>query len=225
MVWFKRVGLLCVGFLCSCGVMCLLIYRCIDASPVSAEPQISVTFPYALTDQPLILHGIYGYEGPYVEDGTDREVCDVAALVVENVGDTVLMDTCIAVYSPEQTFMFFAQCLPAGAKTMVLERQEKLYYGETAISCWAYTNRELSKPAQNISIRQVDMDALEITNVGTTQLDELVVYHKNWSKEAGAYMGGVVYKTYVYHIQPDQLVLVKPGHYTKTLSKIIAAVF
>ncbi len=224
MIWYKRIGSLCVGFLCSCAVLSLLILRCVGVPQTPAEPHIKMEFPYALKDLPLVLHGIYGYEGPYVEDGTDREVCDVAALVVENVGATMLTDTRIAIYTPNRCFMFLAQCLPAGAKTIVLEKNEGLYYGEQVTGCWAHTDSVKKASEESVMIRQLDMGAIEIVNETSGQIRQLVILHKNWSKEAGSYLGGVVYKTYVYNLQPNQLVLVKPGHYEKTISKIIAAV-
>ena len=224
MVWCRRIGLLCVGIICSCGFGSILILRCLGATEAPAVVQASMRFPYTLTDQPLILHGVFGYEGPYVEDGTDREVCDVAALLVENTGDAMLVDTSIAVYYPNGCYLFYAQCLPAGEMTVVLEKEAKLFQGEKLLSCWAYSEANVQPLAKNIQIRQLGMDVLEITNEESFCLGEIVILHKNWSKEAEAYLGGVVYKTYIRSVRPGQLVLVKPGHYAKTVSKVLAAV-
>lgn len=203
----------------------LLVARCSETAPViTAVYPMKMEFPYALVDVPLILHGLYGYEGPYVEDKSNREVCDVAAVVVENVGDVMLTNTCIAVYTQQDCFLFFAQGLPAGEKTMVLEAKEKVYYGGAPITCWAATGKEKTVAVERIALRQLGSDVLEVTGQGGKGLDDFVILHKNWSKEADAYMGGVVYETYVEELKPNQILLVKPDFYVGSISRIVGVI-
>lgn len=221
MTGLKRFGILSACVVWFALGAWVLVAQCMAASePV--ETAMSMAFPYRMTDQPLILHGVFGYEGPYVEDGSDREVCDVAALLVENVGSELLTNTCIAVYTPQDYYLFFAQGLPAGEKTVVLESREKLYKGEKLITCWAATAEETGVCVEHIGLRQLGMDVLEVTGQPGKELRQFVILHKNWHKETDAYLGGIMYETYVEVIKPDQILLIRPEHYAGTVSRIVA---
>ncbi len=224
MTWLKRFGIISTCFLWVGAGMWLLADQCGDYPSFVAACPMKMEFPYALVDHPLILHGLYGYEGPYVEDKSNREVCDVAALVVENAGDTMLTNTCIAVYTRQDCFLFFAQCLPAGEKTMVLEAKEKLYLGGEPITCWAATGKDKSIAVERIALRQLDQDVLEVTGQSGKSMQRFVILHKNWSKEADAYMGGVVYETYVEELKPNQILLIRPKYYVGSISRIVGVI-
>ena len=219
----KRIGILAVGFGCSTIILWLLVFNCIFQTDTQVLASFAMGFPYELVDCPLLLHQITGYEGAFLEDGSDREVVDTAALVIENLSQSMLKNTRVAVYAGEECFMFFADRLPPGEKTVLLEQNAKRYQKQCFSSCWASCEIMSEQFAQQppIQIQSLGMDTLELSNLSETTLRDVRIYHKTWSEEIQAYLGGISYVTYVKALKPGQILLVQPEHYALGRSKII----
>lgn len=219
----KRIGILAFGFGCSAVILSLLIMNCIGLRDTAVLASFTLRFPYQLVDCPLVLHQITGYEGAFVEDGTDREVVDTAALLVENTSECILKNTRVAIYAGAECFLFFADRLPPGEKTVLLEHNAKAYVDQSFSSCWASCEyvSALHPEEQTIYIRNLGMDTLELSNLTERTICNISIYHKTWSEEIEAYLGGISYVTYVDSLKPGQLLLIKPEHYAFGISKII----
>lgn len=222
MVW-KKIRNLLFGLFCSALILGLMILNCIYQEQVTAIARSDIPFPYKMHDQPLVIHSITGYEGTYMEDGSEREVTDVAAILVENVGENMLSHANIALYSESECFLFYAQSLPPGEKTVLLEKNQQIFIDQKVTSCWASAQYASCNDLQErfVHVRVIGMDALELSNMTDRPIYDLNIYHKTWSKEIGAYLGGICYVTHVEKLEPGQLVLVKPNHYAYGYSRII----
>ena len=55
-----------------------------------AEQTGEISFPYAIPDTGLVIQKIAAYDGVFLEDGTDEEITGVAAMVLENTGETAV---------------------------------------------------------------------------------------------------------------------------------------
>ena len=223
MLLVRRIFLVSFGIIGSLFALILLVGNCMGYGDLPASTQCEMLFPYTLKDYPLKLHMVTGYDGSYTEEDVDLEVNDVAALLVENIGDDILINTRIALYSGEDCFMFFADILPPGEKCVLLEQSYRQYINQKFFNCWASSNLAPypSLDGSSVQVRYLDMDTLELTNLTEHTIEGIYMYHKTWSKEIGAFIWGKSYETYVDQINPGQLLLIRPRHYAGNNSKVI----
>ena len=81
-------------------------------------------FPYVIEGTELTVQNISSYDGIFLEDGSDGEVTGVAAMVVENTGDTNVEYAAITISCNGETLEFDASDLPAGATVVVQEKNK-----------------------------------------------------------------------------------------------------
>ena len=94
-------------------------------------------FPYAIEGTELTVQNISSYDGIFLEDGSDGEVTGVAAMVVENTGDTNVEYAAITISCNGETLEFDASDLPAGATVVVQEKNKTPYQSGTYTDCSA----------------------------------------------------------------------------------------
>src|SRR5699024_2656987 len=71
-----------------------------------AEQTGEISFPYAIADTGLVIQKIAAYDGVFLEDGTDEEITGVAAMVLENTGETAVEYTRISLNAGGETWSF-----------------------------------------------------------------------------------------------------------------------
>ena len=74
-----------------------------------------------LLGEGIELQALSGYQGPYVEDGTDDIVSDVLAITVRNDGDKTVQYAHIILTQGETAYEFDVTTLPVGASAQLLE--------------------------------------------------------------------------------------------------------
>lgn len=200
-------------------IVAVTLISCNSAVPVLNEPMQPIVFPYKIPDTPLTVIGVVGYEGAYVE-GEDEEVVDVAALMVQNDSENAIEHAYIAMYGADQLFEFELTYLPANSSLMVLESAKKLWIRDTIFSCSGeYT--QLDEYACDIKIIQTNDGLLQVENTSEYLVDNVRIYHKNWSREAEMYLGGISYQTHIVNMEPGQILLIRPDHYVFGISRIV----
>lgn len=217
----RRIGLLVMGFFGSLLAGGILVGNCVSAQSVPVVAQVS--FPKTLEGTPLVVKGITGYEGPYVEDGTDEEVTDVAALTVYNAGEKRIGEAVITVKTEQESMCFVLTELPAGEAAIVLEQERKQWVPQRLLDWQAsYVQTKVEQAA--VEVRVLADGYLEISNLMEVPLQSITLLHKTWSEVFGGYLGGITYRTRIEALQPGQLLLIKPDHFAPNVSRIIAAV-
>ncbi len=181
-------------------------------------PQNMIGFPHAV-DSALILEGIVGYEGAFVEAG-DEEVVDVAALIVSNPTDQMIQHAKINIQYEGGTYEFVLSFLPPGKSAMVLEQNAQLWLSQPVFSCEAEYSLGGGLP-EDLLVQQMADGVVALTNTSDKSLKNIKLYHKNWSKEAEMYLGGIAYETYVGDLEPGQFSFLKPKYYIFGVSHIV----
>lgn len=218
MYYRRRIRLLLLGILGSMLAASLLVGNCMGVHQ-SSEGGLPLSFPYAIEDTPLILLGVVGYEGAYVEAG-DQEVVDVAALVVKNSSAQTIRQARITVDCAGETFLFDLFCLPPGESLMVLDSGGKIWIPRQVYSCSAQYSFGTTADSV-VDVGQTEDGVLRISNRTDQPIHDIHIYHKNWSKEAGMFIGGIAYETHIGCLQPGQLLLLRPDHFAPGISQIV----
>ncbi len=225
----KRGLLLAVGFGASLGLLMLLAMD-IHAQAARSVPVLSVqeafSLPCRIAGTPLLAEQIVCYEGPFSEDGTDREVADVAALILRNTGPVELAHAQVLIRQGQRQLLFRATNIPAGAAVLVLENRGAAYVQAAYSSCSGMAVREeaVSLTPQQLRVEAVELATMRVTNLTDRPLENILLYYKTWSGDSGLYLGGITYKTRIAALGAGESVCLQPYHFANGYSKVLKAV-
>lgn len=219
MYYGKRIRSLLLGLCASAAFGAILVYNCVQASSEPVVPEKLISLPYAIKGTQLVVQGVTGYEGAYMEDGSNEEVVDVAALILKNNG-AMVREAEITIYAADQQFTFYATMIPAHSELLVLEKDKKIWQTHRVVSVEGWASDE---PTTDVSLRIIEegLGTLKLTNTTNEMLDQLTVYHKGWSEETGMYLGGITYETLVDRIAPGETLYLCPRFYASGSSRVI----
>lgn len=224
----RRFALLVLGFAGSVLAVAMLYISVEgalpDLAPAMTEPVTSITLPYAVPDTDLIVQQISYYEGPFLEDGTDREVVDIPALHLYNAGACEILRTCITVHTSDTAYVFYGEHLPPDATTVLLEKDAKPYRRGDISACTGWQERGTDTPLQGVQITEVDMGTISVTNLTDNTLRNVRIYYKSWLSPPGVYMGGNTYQVVIPVFLPGQTDYLHPDHYAAGYTKVVLVV-
>lgn len=235
MTW-RKVALLMIGILgSSLAATCLYIsaesIRQTEVCPsdstipsIHLEESISgrkITLPVGVPGTALIAQRLSAYDGPFLEDGSDREVIGVAALLVYNGGCRELEKAEITLQYPEADYVFVGNHIPAGGMVVLLEKNAKAYRGDapTAVAGSQTLSAGFNGP---IAVTEGSGGELTVYNLGDKTLKNVCIYYKAWLSPPDIYVGGISYSVHLPSIQPGQRCCVYPEHYAAGFSKIVS---
>lgn len=203
--------------------------------PVSIEPswpweetlprtEQMITLPMGVPGTALIAQRMSAYDGPFLEDGSHREVMGVAALLVYNGGSAEVSVAYIALQFGEDTYNFFGENIPAGGMVVLLEQNAKAYREGALTGCtgWqviAHTGSEIWK---KIAVAEGEQGLLEVTNFTDQTLKNVRIYYKSWLSPPDIYVGGISYCERIGQLLPGQRVCIYPGRYAAGYSKVVS---
>ena len=85
-----------------------------------------VSSNYNTPDASLTIQRINGYSGMFIEDGSDKEVKNVAAIQVKNTSKQVVEYAQIELYNGDKKLVFEVSTLPANSSAVVMEKSKLL---------------------------------------------------------------------------------------------------
>lgn len=162
------------------------------------------------------------FTGPYVEDGKDAPVSNVAAILVTNPTERYL-DLASIVYEIDGVRATFkATGLPPGKSAWVMESSkltvdpgaEFRYIDQYTV----YRDAAISF-AEELTIRS-EGSKLQVTNNTENTLENVFVYYKTKYKD-GNYLGGITYAVNFGTIMSGQTVEQISGHYKEENTEIV----
>ncbi len=223
----KRVTLLlgaAVGWLlCGLGLIISAGAAMEGAEPVFALSE-EVSLPCRVEGTGLIARQLVMYEGPYLENGGDDPVSDITALVLYNDSEWEITQAEVVLTAQEE-LAFLASNIMPGTQVLVLEKNGSAWKDWQVSRCTGWISQVSGEflPDAALTVKEVDMGALQVTNTSGKELRDIWLYYKNYLPEADLYIGGITYITMVEHLAPGQSMVVCPGHYAAGYSRILKA--
>ena len=183
----------------------------------------SVSLPVAISGTNLIAQRISPYEGPFLEDGTDREVVNIAALHVYNNGSSEIYKARIALFWSDGFYTFEADHIPAGETVVILEKNGCLYRQGDYIQCngWQELGKE-NAVSNDVSVTEMALGTVVVNNLTDETLRNVCVYYKTWLAPPNVYVGGITYMVQIPVLLPKQSKSLYPYHYAVGYSKVVA---
>ncbi len=189
---------------------------------VTPAPLPTIFFPYAIPGTDLVVQQISPYSGYYLEDGSDRSVDNIAAIVVTNNGEA-LDFVGIGIAQGLTSLAFSGSQIPAHSTVIIQEQTGAMFpsgeYNTCTATMTASTGMQTS--SDDIVITDNGNNTFTVANISEKTIPEVTVYFKNYLPDEDVYVGGITYHITLEDIEPDTGVEVNSGHYASGYSVIV----
>lgn len=169
---------------------------------------------YEVNDADIKIQHINSYSGIFIEDGSDVEVDNVAAIQVKNTSKKALEFAQIQIYNGNKKLVFDVSSLPANSSAIIMEKNKapldkskSITYGGTT---GGYTNK-LEKDA-TIKYQKVDNNGIKVTNKSNKNIPCVRIFYKYKSSE-GYYIGGITYTAKINNLKAKESQTIYPSHF------------
>ena len=187
------------------------------------EPDRSIRFPYAIPDTNLVIEQVNSYNGIFFEDGSDRVVANVAAIVLTNKGDSCVEYVNITMKCGDIQLQFTGSTLDAGARMIVLETDSKSLPNGKYTDCTAEiaSVTQLVLSEEQVRVEEQENGSLLITNLTEAEIPCIRIFYKYYMDDVDVYVGGITYTAKVVDLEAGESCTVTPSHYYSGFSKIL----
>lgn len=185
----------------------------------------TVKFPYNISDKGITVKTFSGYDGLYVEDGSDETVKKVATILVKNDSKKAVEYGAITLQTGDDTLEFSFSTLPAGKSCIVMEKNKTTYNKKWKVQSvsgdFAYAD-EFSKLKSDISMKTAKNNGITITNKTDSTIPRVRIFYK-YQLESGEYVGGITYTCKVDDLEAGESRTIYPSHFSSDGSVIMMA--
>jgi hypothetical protein len=195
-------------------------------APIATEAQPDTPlFPLLWEDGSLVAHGLVDYEGPYLEDGSDAEVC-TAGLLLENRSELMVEFVRVTVVQAGYSRIFEATYLPPGSTALLIDKNQNPYSRAAADSCTFSRLRTAERMNRwsEVYVSGSGLCRMIATNLTDRALPCVRVYYKQLVPQTDIYLGGITYSTVIADMQPGESREILPYHYITGQADILGVV-
>lgn len=176
--------------------------------------------PKKIADGRLLVTNCGTYAGLYPEDGSDTQVENVAAILVENVSSQTCQYCQMTFLIEDEPAEFVLSELPAGASVWVLEANG-LVISETDTFFFDDDESVFREEASLTGFTcTAGEGSLTVTNDSGEDAESLFIYYK-LLHEDGSYLGGICYRVQVGGIAAGETKTVTAGHFYEGACEIV----
>ena len=226
----KRAMLLIVGICGSTLVGCFLVMNTGGNSVVRNDPTIAevseilapLNFPYNIPDTYLVLRDIVMYEGPYMEDGSNDYVVNVAAIIVENTAKFGVENATVTLCWLNGQYRFEVQMLPPGESVLVLDTNRQKYIKRQWTAC-AGEQQAVDQLSWKTNIQVIEKDDLiSLKNTSQEEYENINIYYKAYLTDENLYLGGRVQCFQVDRLDGYEFIQIRPYGYLSDYAKVLS---
>jgi len=181
-------------------------------------------FPYVLGDAGLIVQHMAQYEGPFLEDGSQEPVAEVAAVMISNPRRQGVCSAELVLWQGEERLEFSLTYLPPGSKVLVLEKNGKGYRKEPVAQCvcTAIVTGDFFEENEKITVVEQE-EGLIVENRTQELAEKVTVYYKEYMFDGNYYLGGRTRTAVVEKLLPGERRQILPYGYAPGYSRVICA--
>lgn len=183
----------------------------------------AISFPYVIPGTDLTIEKVSGYDGIFLEDGSDSEVSGITSIVLKNNGETDVEYADITLNDNGEKLSFKISDIAAGSWAIVQEADKSGYTGGPYADCSADAAQagrfEMSE--DKVRVEENEEGSLTISNLTDEEIPCVRVFYKFYMKEENVYVGGITYTVKVTNLEADGTRKVTPSHYSAGSSKVV----
>jgi hypothetical protein len=164
-----------------------------------------------------------GYDGAFLEDGTDDEVKNVLALLFVNTGDKDIQYAEYAFAVNGKPISFKVSDLPAGQQCVVLEASRHQRDTSEVLELISRVVAPVDMLPGSDKVLPVINDDNTITIMNTTQenLPVVRVFYKYFYEDENTFVGGITYTATAKDVPAGGSVTIAPTHFEANASVIM----
>ena len=183
-------------------------------------------FPFALEYTSLVARKLIAYDGAYLEDGSEENVMDMAALVLENTGTIGIEYAQIVIVQNGLELFFDATYIPPKSTILLLEENKQSYSDApvTACRCRTVIPGVFDRAERIVAVKEMGMCTLEVTNLTEQEMDCVRIFYKHHEGEKDLYVGGITYSAVIPNLLPGEARSITPYRYASGYAQIVAVV-
>lgn len=194
--------------------------QCVVTNAV-ADTSPKVMLPYPISCTSLVARRLASYDGPFFEDGSGREVLNVAALELKNVGESVIPYAYVVVFTDNGEYTFCASMLPPDATVLIPETEAKLWKPGNISCIFGWTTVQEKEDPLRIDVQDAGEDGIRIENLSQEPVENLTVYFRSYVPEGNVYCGGMAFSVSLSSVAPGEVRTLLPVYYAPGYSRVI----
>ena len=181
-----------------------------------------VSSNFKVDDADITIQRINGYSGIFIEDGSDKEVKNVAAIEVKNTSNKPLEFAQIQLYNGNKKLVFDVSTLPANSSAVVMEKNKASFNSSKGVTYGGTTAGYVNslEKASSIKCKKVKNNGIEVTNTSSKNIPCVRVFYKYKSSE-GYYVGGITYTAKVEDLKAGASQTIYPSHFASDGGEIM----
>ena len=181
-----------------------------------------VSSNFKVDDAAITIQRINGYSGIFIEDGSDKEVKNVAAIEVKNTSNKPLEFAQIQLYNGSKKLVFDVSTLPANSSVVVMEKNKASFNSSKGVTYGGTTAGYVNslEKASSIKCKKVKNNGIEVTNTSSKNIPCVRVFYKYKSSE-GYYVGGITYTAKVEYLKAGASQTIYPSHFASDGGEIM----
>lgn len=193
-----------------------------EQKPDQQEGAQPISFPYTIPGSSLVVQTIAGYDGPYLEDGADEDVSNIAAMIIRNSGSVDIEYAEVEVETKSGTLTFVLTDLPAGATLAAQESNRSAYSKQDCYGVRAeVAENNLEQSSKLVKVEEEESGSLLVTNLSGSDIPCVRVFYKYYLDEDSAYLGGITYTAKLTNLEAGDARSIQPTHYLQGYSKVV----
>lgn len=181
-----------------------------------------VSSNFKVDDADITIQRINAYSGIFIEDGSDKEVKNVAAIEVKNTSNKPLEFAQIQLYNGNKKLVFDVSTLPANSSAVVMEKNKASFNSSKGVTYGGTTAGYVNslEKASSIKCKKVKNNGIEVTNTSSKNIPCVRVFYKYKSSE-GYYVGGITYTAKVEDLKAGASQTIYPSHFASDGGEIM----
>lgn len=181
-----------------------------------------VSSNFKVDDAAITIQRINGYSGIFIEDGSDKEVKNVAAIEVKNTSNKPLEFAQIQLYNGSKKLVFDVSTLPANSSAVVMEKNKASFNSSKGVTYGGTTAGYVNslEKASSVKCKKVKNNGIEVTNTSSKNIPCVRVFYKYKSSE-GYYVGGITYTAKVEDLKAGASQTIYPSHFASDGGEIM----
>lgn len=180
-------------------------------------------FPYLIPNSSLSIRAVKSYSGVFIEDGSDKDVSGIAAIILDNKGSEEIEYAKITLKCEGKEYIFEARTLAAGATMVVQESSGAKYVdGEyKEANAQIATMEKLEMSEKSVKVSETETGALQITNISDADIPCVRVFYKFYMEDVQVAVGGITYTSKITELKAGETRVITPSHYDKDASRVM----
>lgn len=191
--------------------------------PATEPPKVIINLPYTIPGTTLTIQRVAGFDGVYLEDGSDSTVSGVAMMMLTNTGFQAVEYAKITMTYDDKVLTFEVSALKSGGVIAVQEAGKNTCASGDLIQCSADVAvlDSLGMSEDMVKVEDNGDNTLTVTNLTGEEIVTVRIFYKYYMEEENAYVGGITYTAKISNLGPNASVVINPSHYASGACEVV----